>query len=220
MRGNVDCLEAMLAHGVDAMTKDSSGECAAATHPWLTPGPPQGPLPLLPLLHGAGAEGTEGTATRGANCPSSLWGLQRCLRVLSGTFCSCSAPAPWSSCVPVHLSPPSAPSPCLSPDPSPCPLVPLSPGYTALHLASKHGHPQCVSKLLQVPGAGRRSCRAQQPQRGALSTPEPSGVVLGSLEVPSSAWHRAVRGNPAQPSHLAKEPGSRGQPVCLSRTLP
>lgn len=33
MRGNVDCLEAMLAHGVDAMTKDSSGEGAATTHP-------------------------------------------------------------------------------------------------------------------------------------------------------------------------------------------
>ncbi|XP_062481150.1 ankyrin repeat domain-containing protein 24 isoform X2 [Pezoporus occidentalis] len=28
MRGNVDCLEAMLAHGVDAMTKDSSGHTA------------------------------------------------------------------------------------------------------------------------------------------------------------------------------------------------
>ncbi|KFV05315.1 Ankyrin repeat domain-containing protein 24, partial [Pterocles gutturalis] len=28
MRGNVDCLEAMLAHGVDAMTKDSSGYTA------------------------------------------------------------------------------------------------------------------------------------------------------------------------------------------------
>lgn len=75
MRGNVDCLEAMLAHGVDAMTKDSSGEGAAATHPWLTPGPPQGPLLLLPLLRGAG--GTEVTATRSANCPSFLRGLER-----------------------------------------------------------------------------------------------------------------------------------------------
>lgn len=37
MRGNVDCLEAMLAHGVDAMTKDSSGEGMAITHPWLMP---------------------------------------------------------------------------------------------------------------------------------------------------------------------------------------
>uniref|UniRef100_A0A8V5GUV8 Uncharacterized protein n=1 Tax=Melopsittacus undulatus TaxID=13146 RepID=A0A8V5GUV8_MELUD len=35
MRGNVDCLEAMLAHGVDAMTKDSSGEGMATT--WLMP---------------------------------------------------------------------------------------------------------------------------------------------------------------------------------------
>lgn len=71
----------------------------------------------------------EGTATRGANCPSSLWGLQRCLRVLSGTFCSCSAPAPWSSCVPVRLSPHLCPQPrvCLltrAPVPlSPCPQV-------------------------------------------------------------------------------------------------
>lgn len=37
MRGNVDCLEAMLAHGVDAMTKDSSGEGTATTCPWLMP---------------------------------------------------------------------------------------------------------------------------------------------------------------------------------------
>uniref|UniRef100_A0A663MQQ1 Uncharacterized protein n=1 Tax=Athene cunicularia TaxID=194338 RepID=A0A663MQQ1_ATHCN len=37
MRGNVDCLEAMLAHGVDAMTKDSSGEGMAITCPWLMP---------------------------------------------------------------------------------------------------------------------------------------------------------------------------------------
>ena len=42
MRGNVDCLEAMLAHGVDAMTKDSSGEGMATTYPrlmlWTTQG--------------------------------------------------------------------------------------------------------------------------------------------------------------------------------------
>ena len=36
-RGNVDCLEAMLAHGVDAMTKDSSGEGMATTCPCLVP---------------------------------------------------------------------------------------------------------------------------------------------------------------------------------------
>lgn len=74
-------------------------------------------------------KGTEGAATRGANCPSSLWGLERCLRVLSGAFCSCSAPAPWSSCVPVRLSPHLCPQPrvCLLTRPpvplSPCPQV-------------------------------------------------------------------------------------------------
>lgn len=35
-RGNVDCLEAMLAHGVDAMTKDSSGEGMATMCPWAS----------------------------------------------------------------------------------------------------------------------------------------------------------------------------------------
>lgn len=42
MRGNVDCLEAMLAHGVDAMTKDSSGEGMATTCLWLMPHSTQG----------------------------------------------------------------------------------------------------------------------------------------------------------------------------------
>lgn len=39
-RGNVDCLEAMLAHGVDAMTKDSAGEDVvnATQGHWLSPG--------------------------------------------------------------------------------------------------------------------------------------------------------------------------------------
>lgn len=32
----------------------------------------------------------------------------------------------------------------------------LFPGYNALHLSAKHGHPQCVSKLLQVRVPGRR----------------------------------------------------------------
>lgn len=36
-RGNVDCLEAMLAHGVDAMTKDSSGEGVGTTCAQLVP---------------------------------------------------------------------------------------------------------------------------------------------------------------------------------------
>lgn len=38
----MDCLEAMLAHGVDAMTKDSSGEGMATTCPCLMPWATQG----------------------------------------------------------------------------------------------------------------------------------------------------------------------------------
>lgn len=81
MRGNVDCLEAMLAHGVDAMIKDSSGEGMAATRPQLMPWTTQGHrrslvVPTLPA--GVEAEGTEATATPlGAlNCPSFLRALK------------------------------------------------------------------------------------------------------------------------------------------------
>lgn len=80
MRGNVDCLEAMLAHGVDAMTKDSSGEGMAATRPWLTPWTTHGHwcslvVPTLPAVE---AEGTEVMATPvgAVNCPSFLGELK------------------------------------------------------------------------------------------------------------------------------------------------
>lgn len=76
MRGNVDCLEAMLAHGVDAMTKDSSGEGMATTRPWLTPWTSRGHLVVPTLPAGVEAEGTEVTPVGAVNCPSFLWGFK------------------------------------------------------------------------------------------------------------------------------------------------
>lgn len=79
MRGNVDCLEAMLAHGVDAMTKDSSGEGMATMHPWLMPWTRRGhwhSVVVATLPSGVEAEGTEVTPVGDVNCLSFLGGLK------------------------------------------------------------------------------------------------------------------------------------------------
>lgn len=94
------------------------------------------------------------------------------------------------------VPPPLPPTPCLSPDPSPCPLVPLSPGYTALHLASKHGHPQCVSKLLQVPGAGRQGgATLSSPSEVPSPPPNPPGWFWAAWRfpaLPGTVWFGAI----------------------------
>lgn len=100
------------------------------------------------------------------------------------------SPADPPVCPSVCLSPNRSPLPqirCLLSDPSLCPS--LSPGYTALHLASKHGHPQCVSKLLQVPGLGARCCAGGRVlcQRGVLSVLELPSLLTGA------GWHGGSR---------------------------
>lgn len=231
MRGNVDCLEAMLAHGVDAMTKDSSGEGAATTHP-------RHPLralcsfcPFCTVLGLRGRRGWRGQP-RGVQTAPALSGD-------SSGACGCCRghfvpvqPQPRGLPACLSVCPPSLPpTPCLSPDPSPCPLVPLSPGYTALHLASKHGHPQCVSKLLQVPGAGRRGgATLSSPIEVPSPPPNPPGwfwaawrfpalpgtVRFGAilLSPPTSPRSRGPVGSPFVCPGPCHDPGSLPQASC------
>ncbi|PKU28607.1 ankyrin repeat domain-containing protein 24 [Limosa lapponica baueri] len=143
MRGNVDCLEAMLAHGVDAMTKDSSGESMATMCPQLMPWTSRGHWCSL------SQDWTKNDEKLLQAVDYNDAGRVTSLLVRKGLVATKLDSEGKSA---FHLAAMRGNVDCLEAmlahgvDA----MTKDSSGFTALHLASKHGHPQCVSKLLQA----------------------------------------------------------------------
>ncbi|KAI1230623.1 Ankyrin repeat domain-containing protein 24, partial [Lamprotornis superbus] len=197
-RGNVDCLEAMLAHGVDAMTKDSSGY--TALHLASKHGHPQCVSKLLQascpvdVADGSGRTALHLAAASGCiSCSEILCDFKAPLNSKDKVTFLCS----WSCCARLGLSRNAAQ---------------LGDGSTPLILAAKMSHPELCRYLLHRGAAvncrdlqGRWGCSAggrERPQ--GLSPPHPR-----SLPVPRTALMLACESGSVDTVEVLVSAGAR-----------